>query len=56
LRTALEPILETIASLSTRIWDHSRELEALAQEHYQETNLLRQVQGVRTLSALAGSC
>jgi transposase len=53
LRGALEPILETIASLSARIRDYDRKLEALAQEHYPETNLLRQVQGVGTLSALA---
>jgi transposase len=53
LRAALEPILETIASLSARIRDYDRKLEALAQEHYPETNLLRQVQGVGTLSALA---
>jgi transposase len=44
LREALEPILKTIASLSARIRDYDRKLEALAQEHYPETNLLRQVQ------------
>ena len=53
LRAALEPILKTIASLSTRIRDYDRRLEALAQEHYPQTNLLRQVQGVGALSALA---
>ena len=49
LRAALEPILETIASLSARIRDYYRKLEALTQEHYPETNLLRQVQGVGAL-------
>jgi transposase len=53
LRESLEPILETIvASLSARIRDYERKLEALAQEHYPETKLLRQVQGVGALSAL----
>ncbi|MDP8925565.1 MAG: hypothetical protein M3M97_01360 [Actinomycetota bacterium] len=52
LRLALEPLLETIASLSARIHHYDRELEALAQEHYPETKLLRQVQGVGTLTAL----
>lgn len=52
LRPALEPLLETIASLSTRVRHYDRELEQLAQEHYPETKLLRQVQGVGTLTAL----
>ena len=53
LRESLEPILKTIASLSARIRDYERKLETLAQEHYPETELLRQVQGVGALSALA---
>jgi transposase len=52
LQPALEPLLETIASLSTRIRHYDRELEQLAQEHYPQTKLLRQVQGVGTLTAL----
>jgi transposase len=52
LRPALEPLLETIASLSTRVRHYDRELEELAQEHYPETKLLLQVQGVGTLTAL----
>ena len=52
LQPALEPLLETIASLSTRIRHYDRELEELAQQHYPETKLLRQVQGVGTLTAL----
>ena len=53
LRPALEPLLETIASLSTRIRHYDRELEQLAEEHYAQTKLLRQVQGVETLTALS---
>ena len=52
LRPALEPLLQTIASLSTRVRHYDRELEQLAQEHYPQTKLLRQVQGVGTLTAL----
>jgi transposase len=48
----LDPLLETIASLSTRIRHYERQLEELAQQHYPETKLLRQVQGVGTLTAL----
>jgi transposase len=43
LRPALEPLLETIVSLSTRVRHYDRELEQLAQEHYPQTKLLRQV-------------
>ena len=53
LRPALEPLLETIASLSTRVRHYDRELEQLAEEHYPQTKLLRQVQGVGTLTALS---
>jgi transposase len=53
LRPALEPLLETIASLTVRIHHYDRELKELAQEHYPETKLLRQVQGVGTLTALS---
>jgi transposase len=53
LRPALEPLLETIASLTVRIHHYDRELEELAQEHYPETKLLGQVQGVGTLTALS---
>jgi transposase len=49
---ALGPILETIASLTERIRDYERELETLSKERYPETDLLRQVEGVGTLTAL----
>jgi transposase len=48
----LEPLLETIASLSTRVRHYDHELERLAREHYPETELLRQVQGVGALTVL----
>jgi transposase len=53
LRLALEPVLETIASLSERIREYDRRLESVAEEIYPETKLLRQVHGVGVLSALA---
>src|SRR5215217_7761816 len=50
---ALELLLETIGSLTQRIRDYDRQLEAISKEHYYpETNLLRQVEGVGTLTAL----
>jgi transposase len=49
---ALEPILETIGSLTERIREYDRQLESVCQEHYPETNLLRQVEGVGALTAL----
>jgi transposase len=52
LLPALEPILETIGSLTERIRQYDRQLEAISEEHYPETELLRQVEGVGTLTAL----
>ena len=52
LRPALGPILEVIASLTERIRDYERELETISKEHYPETELLRQLEGVGTLTAL----
>jgi transposase len=49
---ALEPILETIGSLTQRIREYDRQLETICQEHYPETDLLRQVKGVGALTAL----
>jgi transposase len=50
---ALEPILEHIGSLTERIRQYERQLETIAKEHYpHETDLLRQVEGVGTLTAL----
>ena len=49
---ALGPVLETIGSLTERIGDYERQLETLCEEHYPETELLRQVEGVGSLTAL----
>ena len=50
---ALGPVLETIGSLTERIRDYERKLEAVSEEHYPETKLLRQVEGIGPLTALA---
>jgi transposase len=52
LRPALGPILEQIGSLTERIRDYERELETISKEHYPETDLLRQVEGIGPLTAL----
>jgi transposase len=52
LRPAIEPILATIGSLTERIREYDRQLEAISKEHYPETELLRQVEGVGALTAL----
>jgi transposase len=52
LRPALEPILEQIASLTERIRQYDRLLETISQEHYPQTQLLRQVEGIGPLTAL----
>jgi transposase len=49
---ALGPILETIGSLTERIRDYERQLEMISKEHYPETDLLCQVEGVGVLTAL----
>ena len=50
---ALGPILKTIGSLTERLRDYDRQLETISKEHYPETELLRQVEGVGALTALA---
>jgi transposase len=52
LLPALGPILEQIASLTERIRDYDRRLEAISLERYPETALLRQVEGIGPLTAL----
>jgi transposase len=49
---ALGPILEQIGSLTERIRQYDRQLETISKETYPETELLRQVEGVGTLTAL----
>jgi transposase len=53
LRPALGPILEQIGSLTERIRQYDRQLETISKETYPETELLRQVEGVGSLTALA---
>jgi transposase len=52
LLPALGPILEQIGSLTERIRDYERKLEEISKEHYPETELLRQVEGIGPLTAL----
>jgi transposase len=49
---ALWPILEQIGSLPERIRQYERQLETIAKEHYPQTDLLRQVEGIGPLTAL----
>ncbi|MDQ5826851.1 MAG: transposase [Chloroflexota bacterium] len=44
--------METIGSLTERIRDYDRQLETICKEHYPETELLHQVEGIGTLTAL----
>jgi transposase len=52
LLAALGPILEQIGSLTERIRQYDRQLEAISKESYPETSLLRQVEGIGPLTAL----
>ena len=52
LLPALGPVLEQIGSLTERIRDYERRLETIAKDHYPETDLLRQVEGIGPLTAL----
>src|SRR5919112_479005 len=52
LLPALGSVLETIGSLTARIREYDRKLETISKEHYPETELLRQVEGVGPLTAL----
>src|SRR5215217_348892 len=52
LLPALGPILEQIGSLTERIRDYEKQLEVISKEHYPETELLRQVEGIGPLTAL----
>jgi transposase len=52
LLPALGPILEQIGSLTERIRQYDRKLEAISTERCPETELLRQVEGIGSLTAL----
>jgi transposase len=53
LRAALAPLLKSIRALSEQIRRYDRQIEELAEKKYPETRVLRQVQGVGTLTALS---
>jgi transposase len=53
LRRALEPVVAEIGRLTGEIRRVHRQIERLAEERYPETELLRQIQGVGVLTALA---
>ena len=48
---ALGPIVEQIGSLTERIRQYDRHLETIAKERYPETELLRQAEGIGSLTA-----
>jgi transposase len=52
LRTALEPLLGAVESLSEQIREYDERIEEMASESYPEVALLKQVKGVGTLVAL----
>ena len=52
LRTALEPLLVGIESLSEQIREYNERIETLAQQSYPQVAQLKQVKGVGTLIAL----
>ncbi len=53
LQPALLPILDTIASLTQQIRSYDRQIEVISEEHYPETALLRRIDGVGPITALA---
>jgi transposase len=53
LHPALLSILDTIASLTQQIRSYDRQIEAISEEHYPETALLRRIDGVGPITALA---
>jgi transposase len=53
LRSALLPILDQIGSITEKIRQYERDIEALAKSDYPETQLLRQVHGVGPITSLA---
>jgi transposase len=52
LRSALEPLLAEVVSLSQRITEYDRRIEQIATEVHPEVALLKQIKGVGTLIAL----
>jgi transposase len=52
LRTVLQPLIESVESMTEKIHECDRKLEQIARDRYPETKLLKQVKGVGTLIAL----
>jgi transposase len=52
LQAALGPLLQALESLSERIGEYNQRIEAIAQQSYPQTALLKQIKGVGTLIAL----
>jgi transposase len=52
LQNALRPLLAEMESLSKRIREYDEQIESLGKSRYPETELLKQVHGVGTLTAL----
>jgi len=53
LRTALQPVVDVLATLSRTIRAYDRQLEQMATKQYPETTVLRQVPGVGPLTSLS---
>lgn len=53
IRNTLEPIIQIIGQISTRIKEFDKQIEQLCVEQYPETKLLRMIKGVGPLTALA---
>ena len=52
LQVALGPLLQALESLSERITEYNQRIEAIAQQSYPQTAVLKQIKGVGTLIAL----
>ena len=52
LQAALSPLLQALESLSEHIAEYNQRIEAIAQQSYPQTALLKQIKGVGTLIAL----
>lgn len=52
VRAGLEPVLETIQTLSRQIRFYDKQIEGLCEERYPETAVLRQIKGVGPITAL----
>ena len=52
LRIALSPLVDTLRYLTAQIRDYDREIDALCQNKYPETQRMRQIRGVGPVTAL----